>query len=360
MSSEAKLLHLPNTLANWPWPRAINPHYEAVKAESDAWFRSFKAFSTKSQYAFDKCDFALLAALVYPYAPKEHLRTGCDWLNLVFIIDEYTDVEPGHVAREMVDVVIDSMNNPHKPRPADEIILGEIARQFWELAIKTASPSSQRHMIESFTAYLESVVEQARVRDTSTCLSVAEYLKNRRENVGTRPSFFPLELDMDLQDEVFYHPATMELTQYITDMIIIDNDLVSYNKEQTVGDDHYNFLTVIINELNVDLEGAVQWAADYHSEVQTKFLDGLNQLPSWGPNVDHQLKRYIHGLANWVRGNMCWSFEGGRYFGNKGLEYQKTRLIPLFPKITPYREDAYHRRENVVVPFVEALEANME
>ncbi|OCB90273.1 terpenoid synthase [Sanghuangporus baumii] len=78
-------------------------------------------------------------------------------------------------------------------------------------------------MIESFTAYLESVVEQARVCDTSTCLSVAEYLKNRRENVGTRPSFVPLELDMDLRDEVFYHPTTIELTLYITDMIIIDD-----------------------------------------------------------------------------------------------------------------------------------------
>ncbi|KAL5510886.1 hypothetical protein ACEPAG_4643 [Sanghuangporus baumii] len=360
MSSETKLLHLPDTLANWPWPRTINPHYEAVKAESDAWIRSFNAFSTKSQYAIDKCNFALLAALVYPHAPKEQLRTGCDWMSLAFIIDEYTDVEPGHVVRGMVNVLIDSMNNPHKPRPADEIILGEITRQFWELAIKTASLSSQRHMIETFIEYLESVIEQARVRDTSTSLSIAEYLKHRRGNVGTRPSFVPLELDMDLQDEVFYHPAVMDLTQNITDMIIIDNDLVSYNKEQAVGDDHCNILTVVMKESNGDLQDAIQWAVNYHSEVQTKFLDGLNQLPSWGPNVDRQLKRYLSGLANWARGNICWSFESGRYFGNKGLEYQKTRLVPLLPKTTPYREHAYHRRENVVVPFVEALEANTE
>lgn len=51
------MLYLPETMANWPWPRAINPHYEQIKAESNAWFYSFKAFTPKSLYAFDKCDF---------------------------------------------------------------------------------------------------------------------------------------------------------------------------------------------------------------------------------------------------------------------------------------------------------------
>ena len=54
---ESTLLRLPNTLEDWPWPRVINPLYEEVKKESDAWFQSFKALSGRSQYAFDKCNF---------------------------------------------------------------------------------------------------------------------------------------------------------------------------------------------------------------------------------------------------------------------------------------------------------------
>ena len=50
-------------------------------------------------------------------------------MNLFFVVDEYTDVEPTPVVREMIDVVIDALNNPHKPRPEGEIVLGEIARQ---------------------------------------------------------------------------------------------------------------------------------------------------------------------------------------------------------------------------------------
>ena len=44
-------------------------------------------------------------------------------------IDEYTDVEPAHVVREMVDVVIDALKTPDKLRPDGEILLGEVARQ---------------------------------------------------------------------------------------------------------------------------------------------------------------------------------------------------------------------------------------
>ncbi|KAK0184329.1 hypothetical protein F5146DRAFT_1125739, partial [Armillaria mellea] len=43
------VFRLPNTLTYWPWPRRINPHHEEVKAASEAWFRSFKAFGPKSQ-----------------------------------------------------------------------------------------------------------------------------------------------------------------------------------------------------------------------------------------------------------------------------------------------------------------------
>ena len=50
-------------------------------------------------------------------------------MGLTLVIDEYTDVENEEVVRGMVDIVMDAMNNPQKPRPEGENILGEIARQ---------------------------------------------------------------------------------------------------------------------------------------------------------------------------------------------------------------------------------------
>ncbi|EJD08331.1 terpenoid synthase [Fomitiporia mediterranea MF3/22] len=338
MSNSTTILHLPDTLANWPWQRTINPHYEEVKAESDAWFHSFKAFSAESQYAFDKCDF-------------EHLRTGCDLMNLFFAIDEYTDVEPAPVVRNMVDIVIDAMKDPHKPRPEGEVVLGEMARQFWELAIKSASPAAQRHMIEGLTTNLDSVVHQAEDRDNDTYRSIASYLANRRENISAKPFYVPMELGLDLPDEAFYHPVITEMSDYIADLIGLGN-------EQATDDDRHNIVTVVMHELNVGLDAAMQWVLNFHRETEAKFLDAVKRVPSFGPEIDRQVKHCVNGLANWPRGSDCWNFESGRYFGSKGLEVQKSREVALLPKVEKPTKDGSLRRENVVVPLIEALEGN--
>ncbi len=105
-----------------------------------------------------------------------------------------------------------------------------------------------------------------------------------------------------------------------------------------------------MNDFNVDLEHALEWAAEYHSEVETKFIEGLKDIPSFGPEIDPQLQEYILGLANWPRCNDCWNFESGRYFGNKGLEIQKTRRITLLPKRD---RNPLCKQDEVEVPLVE-------
>ena len=57
-SNEHRLvkIFIPNLVARWPWPRRINPHYDAVKNESASWIAGFGAFSPEEQRAIDFCD----------------------------------------------------------------------------------------------------------------------------------------------------------------------------------------------------------------------------------------------------------------------------------------------------------------
>ena len=50
-------------------------------------------------------------------------------MNIFFVLDEYTDVGPAPTVRAIVDLCIDALRNPRQPRPAGELILGEIVRQ---------------------------------------------------------------------------------------------------------------------------------------------------------------------------------------------------------------------------------------
>ncbi|KAG1793407.1 isoprenoid synthase domain-containing protein [Suillus plorans] len=276
MDARPKTIYLPDTMVNWPWPRTINPHYEDVKAEVNASFRDFKALSPNSQEAFNKCDF-------------EHFRIACDLMNLFFIYDEYTDFENDALTKNMADIV------------------------FWARAIKSASLSSKRHFLETFPAYLYSV------------------LQLRCKTVGVIPSFPILEMAIDFPDEVLYHPIIMDLAECITDLVLIDNDMISYNKEQVVGNKAHSIISTIMFDLGLDVSGAMAWAAHYHTEVQKRFIDGLAKVPSWGPSIDVLVKEYLDKTAMWARGNHSWSYESQRYLATMGPEIQQNRLVPLLP-----------------------------
>lgn len=170
MHGEGRILHLPDTLVSWPWPRTINPHYEDCKRESSAWAESFHAFGPKAQAAFNKCDFSrsrsskqrissptytriyldLLASLAYASLDRGKIqslaiylghtayadlhsagcRVGCDLMNLFFIFDEWSDVSSAHETRVQADVIMAALREPHKPRPSDEWVGGEVTRQY--------------------------------------------------------------------------------------------------------------------------------------------------------------------------------------------------------------------------------------
>ena len=51
-------------------------------------------------------------------------------MNVFFVVDEYTDVEPAPKVHEIIDACIDALYNPRKPRPEGEVVIGEIVRQY--------------------------------------------------------------------------------------------------------------------------------------------------------------------------------------------------------------------------------------
>ncbi|KAI1791051.1 isoprenoid synthase domain-containing protein [Ganoderma leucocontextum] len=345
--------YLPDTMKSWPWPRRMNPHREAAAAESMAWFKALKPFSPRSLHAYDMSDCGLYSALAYPDVSHEHLRIAIDMMAVLFVIDEYTDVESAPEARQTVEVAIDALRHPDKARPEGEFIVGEIIRQFWARARAIATPEAAERFVDIFIDYLRAVIVQAEDRDNHTALSIEDYLKRRRWNIGSRPTFVLGVLHLSIPHEAFHHPVIKELEDAILDLLIVDNDIVSYNKEQATGDDTCNILTIVMRHLRVDFDSAMEWAIGYHKDVESRFLDSLLRVPSFGPAIDAAIQEYVAHLANWPRANICWSFECGRYFGTKGSEVQKTRMVPVFPKRA---RNAQLRRELVEVPLVEELE----
>ena len=130
---------------------------------------------------------------------------------------------------------------------------------------------------------------------------------------------------------------------------------MSFNKEQAIGNPRHNVITIVMYQFDMDYDNAVTWVANYHDQVKAKFLDGLNRLPSFGSEADHQLSTYLHEIAHWARANASWNFECGRYFGSRAGEYDRTRMVPLFPASSDPRTSLHG--ENVIIPFIDRMNA---
>ncbi|KAF8882265.1 terpenoid synthase [Infundibulicybe gibba] len=312
---------IPDTLHNWPWRRHLNPHYSICKMESAAWFETFEAFSPKAQDAFNRCDFT-------------GCRVGCDLMNLFFLFDEHSDVADAQSVRQQADIIMDALHHPHTARPQGEWVGGEAARQFWQNAIKTASPTSQQHFVDSFKLYTDAVVQQAEDRSRNYTRDIKSYFDVRRDTIGLKPSLTICEIHLDLPDYVLAHPAIQKLTLACLDMVIVGNDLCSYNVEQARGDDGHNLVRIVMHERGGTLEEALAWISRLHDDLVGTFLEEYKHVPSkWGsPALDAQVAEYVYGLGNWVRANDSWNFESERYFGKEGPEVKKTRVVRILPR----------------------------
>ncbi|TFY59230.1 hypothetical protein EVG20_g7866 [Dentipellis fragilis] len=167
-------------------------------------------------------------SLAYPEISRdrvqpEHLRTGHDLMMLFFVFDEYTDCADAATVRIYADIVMDAIKNTSKPRPKDEVLLGEVARQFWALAEKTSSKTSPQRFIKIFTEYTDSVVDQVIHRDADYIPTVDEFLAVRRRTISVEPPYVPFELGFDLPTEFFEDPRVGKLYRVVIGLVIVGN-----------------------------------------------------------------------------------------------------------------------------------------
>ncbi|KAH8194485.1 hypothetical protein TruAng_011351 [Truncatella angustata] len=280
----ATTVYLPDLEAGWLWPRRLNIHTAEIKQECLKWVASFGAFTPQAQQTFDKCNFNLLAGLMYPRLTREQLRCACDVMNLFFIFDEHSD----------------------RSEPAD----------VWNQVDRPDGCSAQS-------------------RNTSTGRRMGRrYLEVRRQTIGVMPSLAFFQMGMDLTDEVLTHRTIRALEMLAVDLTIIANDVLSYDKKQASGDDEHNLITIVMKEFHCNLQQAIDWAAKAHAELVQQFNQTVLVVPRWGGPVDLDVQIYVDGIAQWVGANVQWSFESERYFGKRGLEIKKTRILQLLtPKV---------------------------
>ncbi|GLA28673.1 terpenoid synthase [Aspergillus phoenicis ATCC 13157] len=281
-----------------------------------------------------KTDFGYFLAIMAPNAERDQLRTMCDWGNWVFPFDDAFDngelkVDLGGVKR-MMDELLAVMKNEGVFRPRAPLVIA--FKSIWDrLSESNCSAGTRRRFANSMRDYSEACIQQVIMQSKfqgSETLSVEEFIVMRRGSIATTPLYalFEYAYGLNIPDEVFECPSIKKLERVSTEVTVIQNDIVSYRKEQIL-DESSNLIKIYLRQ-GFSVQAAFDEAGKLLAACYRDWHLTLADLPSWGEDVDAQVQTYIDGLQNTVLANIHWSFRAERYW-KSNAEIQKDRTIEV-------------------------------
>ncbi|KLO15983.1 terpenoid synthase [Schizopora paradoxa] len=329
MSPSTDRIILPDLAAICPFPWRVNPHYERAREESSAWVESYMVRAKSRKVAFLKaCVSELLASLTYSYANFEQLRLSCDFLNLLFDYDEFSDELDGDSASTSGTIFLKTING----EKTQGSVLSDIVEDFM---IRFAEMSPNAKCLERFKValidYINAVSEEADLRKNERVLDTESYIPLRRENSGVRAcfGFFELIHGTELPDEVFEDPIFQRMYWYGVDLVCFANDLFSYKMERAKGLDGNNYVTVVMREKGLGLQEAADFVASQFKQRLEQFVEDRKNIRSFGEDVDRDVQKYLFSISQWCIGSIVWSFKTPRYFGADYEEVKRTLVVKL-------------------------------
>ena len=90
-----------------------------------------------------------------------------------------------------------------------------------------------------------------------------------------------------------------------------------------------------MKEHGLTLQGAMDFVGKEFHKRSSLFLTLVGEVPTFADldgEASQALDRYMWGMGNWVTANIYWSYESERYFGTRGSEIMKHRLVEISPK----------------------------
>ncbi|OCH95452.1 terpenoid synthase [Obba rivulosa] len=332
-STSPQQFFLPDLLSVCPLRGSTNPHYAQAAVESSAWVNGYNLFTDRKRAYFIQGSNELLVSHTYPYAGYEQFRTCCDFVNLLFVVDEVSDEQGGKDARGTGNVFLKAMCNADWN---DGSPLANMTKDFRARFLQYAGPGCLKRFLKHCEDYVEAVAREAEYRERDEILDMASFEDLRRENSAIRLCFglFEFVLGVDLPDEAFEDTVFMGLYWAAADMVCWANDVYSYNMEQARGIGGNNIVTVLMHQKDIDVQAAADIVGIKFKALMDHFLELKAALPKWSPAVDAAVSNYVMAMEHWVIGNLEWSFETQRYFGADHATVKETRLVVLRPRET--------------------------
>ncbi|MBD2452672.1 terpene synthase [Nostoc sp. FACHB-87] len=311
-----------------PFPSQTNKYVDILEDYAFEWVLSFNLLSNESTYRrFTKTKFFWLTSCAYPNYKLEELKIGNDWLSWLFIWDDQCDLSYLKNQPEEMKVI-------HKRfmeifTGAEEITSTDIplTHALYDLRQRMIKVWGNRYfhlLVPCLEDYFNGCVLQATNHFRKTVPDLDTYVKTRRLSVAGDLMLAWIEYfnGLKIPNIVRKHKILEQINEKTTNIFAWCNDIYSLPKE-LASDDVHNLVLVLYYQNKISLEEAINRAIEMHNQEIQTLLKLEESLPSFGELIDAEIKKYLSGIHEWIRGNYDWSKKTDRYNSVENLDLVK-------------------------------------
>jgi hypothetical protein len=298
----------------FPWPPACHP--DAESAERDT-----LVFAARHGLAPDadhwdrlvRTKYGWLAARCYPHADREFLQVTADYFTWFFIVDDLFVDRVETVTSQTLPRLTAMIDVLDYNRPGAEPVFGEYA--WLEVCTRFRRRLSQEH----FQRYAHGM----RMWASTAGLQIINHLQDepcdipqyepiRRHTSGTNPCLALLDAANTgaVTPAEYNDPIVQRLCQHTNNVICWSNDIQSVQIEMNQPGQHWNMVT-LCHRKGFTLQQSVDLVAH---RVRAEIAAFQVLATSIERAASVQLRGFITGLRNWMRGYQDWvDYDTQRY-----------------------------------------------
>jgi hypothetical protein len=303
------------THIDYPFDSVVHRDAAWLEDEIIAWCLRHRLIRTAAQEQQVRA--ALLAEFVARAnadLPRPQLRLVALWTVWFFLADDITDTSrsPELLAYEHLRA-LRVVSGGGGAGGSDMPLINAVEDLQAQLRQYASSVSLMRFQ-RAFAQTLEAQVWEA-----------GNYAADRQPDRGTynvmrlwSGAFFPMIALVDvvrgftLPPHIYSHALVQEIIEEASRAVLWYNDLWSYPKEAATGAARHNIVAIIMREQGVGLEDALEIAVEEHESSLQRMLELRAELSCFGAD-EPAARRFVDGIAAWLRATQDWSHRTPRY-----------------------------------------------
>lgn len=310
----------------YPFSFDFCPFLEEADKNILEWIKSFDLLPTEDAVQrYQRENYVRWAARTFPFADKSGFLLAASWSALFFIVDDIIaaagSTKVAHTLNSIKQGAIDVLIHDKSIERGTDSNFAACFSDLWQRMKKHTDQEWQQWFVEESIKMFKAWEMELALQMPDKKMDLETYIKMRPYFSGGHMVVCLLSLATkhNFPTYIYKHDTIQQLQLMAIRMASWANDIHSLGKELT-KEGTGNLVSLFMEEKQLSLREALDETIKLHNSDLAKFLTLEASLPSFGLEIDPEVKKYVRALKAVVSGSHEWAV-------NETDRYHETELL---------------------------------